>query len=193
MVTYTQFLQRYIISILVAISLVFDRLYRYDEVRKYEGAVILDRKKNFKRAMYVWEKDAEYQKKQDYFKSNGFVDDLAIGDVIRFMTEKCLNDEQIFDELYEEYLRSLEERLDHIPLNYRDYNNYQLVIYDREINVKVGNLIQLTIKGAKDRFPRDIWAHVVGNKIAKDRESNNLIHFDVDCIKTQLILAERED
>lgn len=143
--------------------------------------------------MYVWEKDAQYQKKQDYFDSNGFVDDLAIGDVIVFMTEKCMNDEKIFNEIYDYYLDCLEKRLDHIKIEYRDYNNYKLAIYNREKDVAVDNLIQLTIKSSNDRFPKDIWATVVGNSIAKDRENGNIIHFDVDCIKTQLIFAEPDD
>lgn len=141
--------------------------------------------------MRRWSADAFRQKRLDFDQKDGFIDDLAIAHVIKFMTDACLDDDDMRRQMYIIYQNGIEYSRHFLEQEYRKYNNYELVVYNLNLEPELNNVIEVTLREPDKNIPTHLYGRVVTPNLAT-LETGNLIHFDNDCVKDIKVIPEDE-
>ena len=116
-------------------------------------------------------------------------DDIAMADVIFSMISDITNDEQEMDKLLNIYMYGLKRSREVHAVRYRDFKKYKLVIYNRDFDVQIGDIITVTILDQRDggNNPRDFDIKVIqlpdGETPGIGETGNLNIGFTLDTVK----------
>lgn len=146
----------------------------------------MDRIDQFRYDFQNWGEETQFRITEHYAEEEGNIENLATADALGFLVKKCLEEDELFNEVYTHYLHYFAENLAYTDEDIINYKDYRLFIYNREKTPEIGSLVKLTYLPNTELIPKDIWCTVVSENVAKDRKTGNLIKFHPECIKTKL-------
>lgn len=135
----------------------------------------------FKERMQEWLHEALNDQMNTFKSPEGYIDDIAVGDVVKNMSESVFNNEAMMKQLFKVYRTSFNNNPEYKLLKYYDFKAYKLVAYDFDLQYQPGDTVVLTVLDESAGIPRDIEAAVIDDSTAGFNGAE--IKFNSKCVR----------